>query len=244
MRHGSGLVQVQVVRLEVVEQKSMRAPSEADLIAGLLSRPPDTPDRLWAWLTFFTGYRIPRRAVCRGHTSPFAVLARIVLDRPPELAHLGARGVGKSFDLGLAADQLSRWTPGNSTLFLGGSLAQSRQGYRALEDAIRSGRGPYGHSAGEALEDLMAQQARYANGSWVSILAASPRAVRGPHARNLFLDEIDEMDPAIREDAVGMAKEQSGEPGTLAYASTWHKPSGPMSDLIDRGKDPDPRRRL
>ena len=118
---------------------------------------------------------------------------------------------------------------------LGGSKAQSEQIYQALRDVALDGRGPLGGDGG-SIARLLNQSAHYHNGSTVSILAASPTSVRGPHVPSLKLDEVDEIDPEIRESAMGMAMEKHGCRSSVLMTSTWHRVAGPMAELIERGK--------
>jgi hypothetical protein len=60
----------------------------------------------------------------------------------------------------------------------------------------------------------------YHNGSLVSILAASATSVRGPHVSSPKLDEVDGIDPDIRESAMGMAMEMRGYPSSVLMTST------------------------
>ncbi len=70
----------------------------------------------------------------------------------------------------------------------------------------------------------------------LSILAASPTSVRGPHVPSLKLDEVDEIEPDIREAAIGRAMEVRGCKASVLMTSTWHRVDGPMAELIDRGR--------
>jgi hypothetical protein len=119
---------------------------------------------------------------------------------------------------------------GHSTKILGGSLAQSSQIYHALREFERRqpGRSP--------LTAFTKRTATFCTGSEVSILAASPTSVRGPHVATLRLDEVDEIDAEIRDAAVGMCLGVRGVPASISMTSTWHRLGGPMSELIERGR--------
>lgn len=215
----------------------MSAPDLRRAYAAALQLRPSTADELHAWLLAWTGFDVPRVPVCQGHQAPFDVLAKVFLDSPPELLHLGSRGSGKSFGMGLLSDLRSRWHPRHGTIFLGGSLAQSRQGYGALEAAVWRGPTHQGMAARDALEHLGRTEARYRNGSVTSIIAASSRSVHGPHAEDVYRDERDEMPDEIAEAAVGMRRGSSGLPNTLMTASTWHRPSGSMAREIESARE-------
>lgn len=129
----------------------------------------------------------------------------------------------------------SRFYENNRTVILGGSLAQSRQIYDAIAKVTRDAKAPLGNDA-DTLLSLMKQEASYRNGSLVSILAASSTSVHGPHAPNLKLDEVDEIDPGIREEAMGMNMGMNGRSASVMMTSTWHRVGGPMATLMDRGR--------
>ena len=162
------------------------------------------------------------------------MFARQVLERPSLCLWHGPRGSGKSFLSALDTHLCSRFNPRHETRILGGSKAQSEQIYRALIEAVVDGRGDYGSDAA-TITRLLKTEATYANGSRVAILAASPTSVRGPHVPSLKLDEVDEIDPDIRESALGMAMEIRGQRASVLMTSTWHRLGGPMSTLIERG---------
>ena len=198
-------------------------------------RRPRTAEGLWRWIRAFTGVRVARRRVCPEHQTPWDYLSTVLLRRPPITLVLGARGAGKSFLSALDTHLTSRWNPGHETRILGGSRAQSEQVHRALVEIVRNGRGPLGNDM-DSVSRLLRDQAIYANGSEVAILAASSTSVRGPHVPSLKLDEVDEIDPALREAAVGMCMERHGMSASILMTSTWHRIGGPMADLIDRAR--------
>ncbi len=53
---------------------------------------------------------------------------------------------------------------------------------------------------------------------------------------SLKLDEIDEIEPEIREAAMGMAMEKHGCTASVLMTSTWHRVAGPMAELMERGR--------
>ena len=203
------------------------------LIEAARDRRPRSPAGLRAWVEAFAGIRIPSRSVCPGHSSPFAMFASQVLDRPSLALWHGPRGSGKSYLSALDTHLASRFNPHHETHVLGGSRAQSEQIYRALQGLAIDGRGRLGSDRG-SIRRLLKTEASYQNGSRVSILAASPTSVRGPHVASLKLDEVDEIDPEIRESAIGMAMDLRGVRASVLMTSTWHRPAGPMADLVDQ----------
>lgn len=178
----------------------------------------------------YWGVTLAAEPVCRGHSAPSRLLYEQVVSRPSETLWIGPRGGGKSHISGLGTWLISRLHPGHGTRILGGSLAQSEQVYRALRsfDARRPGRSP--------LSACTRTRAVFRNGSEVAILAASPTSVRGPHVPSLKLDEVDEIDPEIRESAMGMCMAIGGHKPSVLMTSTWHRIGGPMTALVERGR--------
>ena len=131
---------------------------------------------------------------------------------------------------GVHTHMKSRFYPGYGTRILGGSEAQSRQVYDAIEQVVggRDGRNP----ERLRLTSLLATRGKYVNGSDVSILPASKKSVRGPHVPGLKFDEVDEIDEDIRESAMGMALNRGDYPSQVIMTSTWHNLDGPMSRLM------------
>jgi hypothetical protein len=179
-------------------------------------------------LARFWGVHVADTGVCRGHCAPLDFFTDWLFDRPSLSLVLGARGAGKSFLSALATHLDSIYYNDHGTRVLGGSLAQSEQIYNGLAhfDKVRPGYAAKIHKT----------FAHYNNGSDVSILAASPTSVRGPHIPTLRLDEVDEIEPDIRESAMGMNMDRGGVRGMTAMTSTWHKIAGPMTELIERGE--------
>ena len=196
---------------------------------------PRTKDHLWNWVKGYTGIEIARESVCEGHSAPFDMFAQQFLERPDAALWHGPRGSGKSFLSALDTHLCSRFDSKHATRILGGSKAQSAQIYEAIKEIVLDGHGDLGNDQ-DRIQSLLAESASYRNGSHVSILAASPRSVRGPHVQSLKLDEVDEIDDKLRNDALGMAMEKHGHRASVLMTSTWHKPGGAMSSLIEKGK--------
>ena len=195
---------------------------------------PANLDELWQWIWEFTGIQVARRQVCAGHRPPFDWVSDVWLNRPSQVLVLGPRGGGKSFLSAILTHMESRFNPKLDTRILGGSKSQSMQIYEAINSSIFHGQGEKGSDA-FTIARMMKDEARYHNGSRVSILAASDTSVRGPHVATLRLDEVDEIDTNLREAAYGMAMAKNGMSSSITMTSTWHRLGGPMTELIDRG---------
>lgn len=196
-------------------------------------------DRLWRYILGVYGIRVAHAPVCEGHSSPFDMFAQQFVERPSLALWHGPRGGGKSFLSALDTHLTSRFDPGHATRILGGSKAQSEQVYRALRSILGEHLGPLGGDGDQVPQrKLLKQSATYRNGSEVSILAASATSVRGPHVPSLKLDEVDEIDPEIRQQAIGMAMDTKRggrtQKTSILMTSTWHRSNGPMAELKER----------
>jgi len=166
------------------------------------------------------------------HTTPFRTVADIILEKVLYYIVWANRAGSKTYSVGgfptwyksIIYDMLQ-------TKILGGSEGQSILSYEAMKDFFRI--------AGEDVErehlagnGLMRQRATFKGGSEVSILTASSKSVRGQHPQILLLDEVDEMDETIYEDALSLPQDKYGIPGSLGMFSTNHKVSGLMDKAI------------
>ena len=174
------------------------------------------------------GVILPDRGVCRGHCAPLDPVVAWIYDRPPLSLTIGSRGAGKSYCAGLATHVDSIRRDQHETQILGGSRAQSRQIYDALVEFDQRRRGH--------VRRFGRERTVYHTGSVVSILAASPTSVRGPHVPTLRLDEVDEIPDDLREAAMGMSTEKRGCTASVSMCSTWHRVGGPMTGLVDQAE--------
>jgi len=176
------------------------------------------------------GVHIASESVCSGHCAPLDFVYDWCYQRPSLSVILGPRGGGKSYlaAFGTLWDSLKYDRHG--TRILGGSKAQSQQIYEAIVGFSMTATGQ------RVFQTVNKESARCISGSDISMLAASSTSVRGPHVPSLKLDEIDEIDPDIREAAMGMCMERLGVSASVAMMSTWHRLGGPMGDLIERGQ--------
>jgi hypothetical protein len=208
--------------------------SRHDPNSGRNFRPRDRKE-LWTWIYLYTGVKVATNPVCDGHCAPFDAIACWQLDRPGHALLEGSRGSGKSFLSSIDTHLDSRHLPRHGTRILGGSKAQAQQVHQGLKEAVLDGRGPSGGNDKDTIDHFGVQMTRYHNGSEVSILAASPLSVRGPHVPCLKMDEVDEIDPKIRDDAHGMVMDKGK--GAERYkpkivmTSTHHNLGGPMEEL-------------
>lgn len=177
-----------------------------------LSRPPESDDELYWLIQAMWGVRIPRTPVCPDHIPPFVAFADAYFgrnsvdpDSPVQSVALwhGSRGLsGKSFMLSILGLTKS-FMVGNDTNLLGGSMAQSTNIHEHMRAAME-----YRNAPEYMVADNTATYIRLTNGARLRPLTASQRTVRGPHPALLLLDEIDEMELAILDAALGQPMPQ------------------------------------
>lgn len=215
----------------------MSAPAPAYASQFVLNRLPQDDDELW-WTVFgLWGYRIPRQRVCPGHVAPFEAFAEAYFAREPASIWKASRGLGgKSRTLavlGLTEAALL----GIEVTVLGGSGGQSKNVHDATKDA-------WGwHAAPRSLltRPPTTFDTVLRNGGHMRTLTASQTSVRGPHPPRLRMDEIDEMDQAILDAALGQPMEQTNQQGLViptqtVMSSTHQYPDKTMSEMIRRAK--------
>jgi len=198
---------------------------------------PKDADWLWTWIEWYTGIRVARQSVCANHQAPFDALCCWHFDRPSKALLLGPRGGGKSLIQSIDAHLDSRFNRKHFTRVLAGSLAQAQQVYGGLNEFIVDGEGPHGWTDADTIRKLTQRMATYHNGSTVAILPGTAKGVRGPHVPSLKLDEVDEIDPDVRQFAMGMSMEKGGVAPKLTMSSTHHNLGGSMEQLMTTARE-------
>lgn len=203
----------------------------------ILERGPRTDDELWHLTQALWGHKIPRTKVCPDHDAPFDAFATAYFEREPMLLIHGSRGLaGKSRTLSILGLTKAA-VKGADVNILGGSLNQSNNIHQTMRDAWDSK-----HAPKYMVQDDSMTLIKLRNGAKIRPLTASQKTVRGPHPPFLLLDEIDEMDQAILDAALGQPMPQKnwrGEviPAQTTMSSTWQYPSGTFTTMINRFRD-------
>lgn len=207
---------------------------------------PRDDGELRAWLQRHLQVNLPDRPCCPEHTAPFTAFSRAYFagtpDTPgsePLAVWIGSRGFGgKSYTLAaLALAEAANW--GAEVRVLGGSADQSENVVRYTDSWTQrpemaqalAGR----HAGREA--GVTRSRVRLASGGMVDALAASTRAVRGPHPSRLRIDEADELDVRILDAALGQTMARPGVAAQTVISSTHHYPDGTMTEVLKRAKE-------
>jgi len=167
------------------------------------------------------------------HTSPFAFIADVLLGKVDDYIVWANRAGSKSYFAALITWVKSSFIPRLETTILGGSLEQSEKSYKAMNDFWLSTRlhDQYLKS------DPMMRKTEWKWGSLVSVLAAGPKSVRGPHPNRLVMDEIDEMDEEIYNAALSQPQSKYGIKASIGRLSTNHKLGGVMDTAIQKAEE-------
>lgn len=199
----------------------------------VLQRPPVTKDELW-WVVYaLFGVQIPRIQVCPDHVAPFDAFAEAYFGNEDNwVLWYGSRGTGKSLMLALLALTKSAVAEINVVL-LGGSMAQSNNVHEHVTNLLDHDTAPV-HTVSNQIKTELTFHA----GNWVRPIPASQKTVRGPHPQMTLLDEIDEMERAIYDAAMGQALEKENARGVkvremVVASSTWQNPVGTFQEVRD-----------
>lgn len=201
----------------------------------VLPRAPETDDELYWAVRALWGVTIPRTRVCPDHVAPFDAFADAFFRRDGSIAFWhGSRGLsGKSYTLSVLGltDALFN---GADVNLLGGSMAQSTNVHEAMRAAL-----DYEDAPRDAITHEGIERITFANKAKIRPLTASQKTVRGPHPPTLLLDEIDEMELAILDAALGQPLPQKNWLGRVVQpytvmCSTWQNPEGTFTTIKRR----------
>lgn len=165
------------------------------------------------------------------HTSPFQALSDVLLDRVLYYVIWACRAGSKTFLYGgLDTWYKSCLHPRLETKILGGSEGQSQLSYEAINTFWKLTELETEFLA----HPMLKQSGEWKHGSKISILAASSKSVRGPHPQVLKLDEVDEIDETVYNDALSQPQAKYGYPSSLGQFSTNHNIDGQMDRAIQK----------
>ncbi len=186
------------------------------------------------WCEDVLGVRIPRRRVCVGHRAPLEAVADAYFAVHPRTVWKASRLFGGKTAALAGLSMAEAITLGAGVTLLGGSLKQSKQAHQYMrgEEGMAGKFWKWPKAPRHLLrtEPTLTKTA-LGNDGWIEALAASAKAVRGPHPQRLRGDEIDEMNPSVWDDAQGQAKADNLRriKEQVVACSTLHHPNGTMA---------------
>lgn len=193
---------------------------------------PSTDDELHAFVLDTLGINIPRRSCCRGHSSPFAAFADSYFGRAPVTVWKASRGFGgKTYTLSALAF-IEAITLRASVNLLGGSGEQSQ---RVLDYFTQFWLRPRAPQAARG-DSLSRTRTNFLWGNTINALAASPRAVSGPHPQRLRCDEVDLMDLDILDQALGQPMSKDGVLAQTTLSSAHYEADGTFTEVLKRAR--------
>lgn len=207
-----------------------------------LLRSPTNRAELVAFLSEALGITVPDTPVIEGHQSPLDYLAHAFFEpgaddaRNHDAVVWAARGSGKTFTAALATALDLVFKPGIDVRLLAGSLEQGSRMHAHLRSLFE--REPFSsHLASSTQRPMTERRICLANGSTATLSAASQASVRGSRPQKLRIDEADVLTHELYAAAQLTTRSATlgGKlvTGAIDTLSTWHRPNGPMSTLID-----------
>ena len=188
-----------------------------------------SPKVLAEFIFYAFGVRIPNVRVCPHHSTPWEALCEAYFSWSPVTVWKASRGLGgKSYLLALLG-VLEAITLGTDVNILGGSGQQSKNVLRYAGAFFNYPFAPKGY-----LDSEVKTETRLTNGALIVALTASQKSVRGPHIPRLRLDEIDEMDLAILDAALGQPMSSPKVEAQTVLSSTHQYAEGPMTEILRR----------
>lgn len=185
---------------------------------------PQTNDELKRYLLTEYNIIIPDTQVCANHATPFQAFSDAYFARHGVTVWEGSRGfAGKSYLLALLG-HIEADTLGAEVTILGGSGEQSTRVIEYLQK----------WSSGE---ENIQRRTRYRSGGLVTALMASSKSARGPHPQRMRLDEVDEMELAILDAAMGQPMGTVKVPKQTVMSSTHHYAAGTFTEIKKRADE-------
>lgn len=196
----------------------------AELDSLLFQSVPQNDEELKAYLWSQFSVRIPDTQVCPNHVTPFRAFSDAYFARYNVTVWEGSRGfAGKSYLLALLG-HIEADTLGAEVTILGGSGEQSTRVIEYLQK----------WSSGE---ENIQRRTRYRSGGLVTALMASSKSARGPHPQRMRLDEVDEMELAILDAAMGQPMGTAKVPKQTVMSSTHHYAAGTFTEIKKRAAE-------
>jgi hypothetical protein len=199
-----------------------------------------TDGQLHDYLSKQVGLKISDKSVCKNHCSPFEALADAFFARSVVAVWKASRGFGgKTVMLaGLTYAELNDL--GANIALLGGSGEQAARSYEYhtgdqpnLPDTF------WQHPAAKKellVGEITQKNTRLSNGGRIRIQMASTKSVRGGHPQRLRIDEVDEVQVALIDAALGQPMAARGIPAQTVLSSTHHYANGAMTEFLSRAR--------
>lgn len=185
---------------------------------------PQNDEELKAYLLARFNVRLPDTQVCPNHSTPFRAFADAYFARFGVTVWKASRGLGgKSYLLALLGHCEADVLAADVTI-LGGSGEQALRVIEYLQKLSDD-------------EENTARRTMYASGGRVTALMASSKSARGPHPQRMRLDEVDEMELAILDAAMGQPMGTAKIAKQTVMSSTHHYPDATFTEVMKRADE-------
>lgn len=170
------------------------------------------------------GVQIPDTHVCPEHATPFRAFADAYFARYGVTVWKASRGLGgKSYLLALLGHCEADTLDADVTI-LGGSGEQAARVMEYLQKW-------------SSAEENIKRRTLYSGGGRVTALMASSKSARGPHPQRMRLDEVDEMELAILDAAMGQPMASRDIAKQTVMSSTHHYADATFTEVLKRADE-------
>jgi hypothetical protein len=175
------------------------------------------------------GFRIPDKAYCHNHQSPFDFVASAFFEQYPLIIALGPRLGGKTFDFAILAICEAIANDECELANFGSTEAQALRCYGYITSFLENKK-----DLAEKLDGKPTlSKTKLKNKSWMQTLTATFRGVNSPHPQKVKADEVELIPWVILQEAFNMPKSTDLIDATMVLGSTRKFAAGPMQRLID-----------
>lgn len=190
---------------------------------------PENDDELHDFVIEECGISVPRQAVCEGHCAPFDFMADIYFERgDTDKLAIGNRGSGKTQIMGALHAVNARTKHKYTSCTVGAVEQQSMRAYGFFKELIE--RDKWGRIVKGRI--TMAKT-EFSHGGVVEIVTGTITGVNSPHPILAHFDEVELLRPGVFEEALNMAQSKDGYRAMNILTSSWKKPKGFVSQLVD-----------
>jgi len=192
-------------------------------------RVPSTDEELHTFLKEECELSIPRNAVCDGHCAPFEFTADVYFERglADKLA-VGNRGSGKTQIMGALHAVNARTKPKYTSCTVGAVEAQATRAYNFFREQMTRERW-----AKLVQGKINMSKTEIEGGGKVEIVTGTITGVNSPHPVLAHFDEVELFREGVYDEALNMAQAKNGYRAMNVLTSSWKKPRGFVSELID-----------
>jgi hypothetical protein len=189
-----------------------------------------TDDDLFAFISLFCGFNIPRVSVCEGHCSPFQFIADTFFEREQEVLVIANRNGGKTQNFGIK-NVLDGVLKHCEIASVGAILPQAKRCYK-YSSSILNNEWFSPHILNSIQESTLIRNV-HGGASELAILAGTANGVNSPHPQKANLDEVELMKWSVLQEAMSMPKSNDYAKSSLCITSSLKYGHGAMVKLMD-----------